>query len=72
MVSVFIIFDIDEMMSRGVYSSLDLAKERAEAYFKSRPHAVWCVQEYELDGTPSMSFNNVYQNMDIKGSKDRR
>lgn len=63
MVSVFVIFFIDEMTIRGVYSSLDLAKEHAESYFK--PKETWCIQEQEMDGKPSAKFNNVYQNKDL-------
>jgi hypothetical protein len=60
MVSVFVLFYIDEMTIRGVYSSLDIAKEHAELYFK--PNDVWCIQEQVLDSKPSANFNNVYQN----------
>ena len=62
MASVFVLFFIDEMTIRGVYSSLEIAKEHAELYFK--PDDVWCIQEQELDGKPSAKFNNVYQNKD--------
>ena len=60
MTSVFVIFYIHEMTIRGVYTSLELAKENAESYFK--PEDVWCIQEQVLDGKPSPKFNNVYQN----------
>lgn len=60
MTSVFVIFYIDEMTIRGVYSSLELAIEQAEAYFKSSDD--WCIQEQILDGKPCSAFKNVYQN----------
>ena len=60
MTSVFVIFYIHEMTIRGVYSSLEIAKEKAESYFK--PNDVWCILEQKLDGNPSAKFNNVYQN----------
>jgi hypothetical protein len=59
MTSVFVVFYIDEMTIRGVYTSLELAKENAESYFKSEDE--WCILEQELDGKPSAKFNNVYQ-----------
>ena len=60
MTTVFVIFYIHEMTIRGVYSSLKLAKENAESYFKSEDE--WCILEQEFDGKPSAKFNNVYQN----------
>ena len=61
--AVFVVFYIHEMTIRGVYSSLELAKENAESYFK--PEDVWCIQEQVLDGNPSAKFNNVYQNQPL-------
>lgn len=63
MTSVFVLFYIDEMTIRGVYSSLELAKSNAEVFFK--PNDVWCIQESILDDTPNSAFNNVYQNKDL-------
>jgi hypothetical protein len=60
MTSVFVVFYILDMTIRGVYTSLELAKENAESYFK--PEDEWCILEQELDGKPSAKFNNVYQN----------
>lgn len=62
MSSVFVIFYIDEMTIRGVYSSLEIAKSNAESYFK--PNDIWCIQEQILDDKPCSKFNNVYQNKD--------
>jgi hypothetical protein len=57
---IFIIYDIDNRLVHGSYSSLELAiKHASECDFITNDE--WCIIERKLDGIPTSSFNNVYE-----------
>ena len=58
--SVFILFNIDESLVVGCYSTLETAKKNGQLNLGWCIN--WCVIESKLDNNPVKTINNVYQN----------
>lgn len=60
MSSVFVLFNIDENLVLGCYSSLELAKMFGQTTLGCCTN--WCIIESKLDNKPIKQICNVYQN----------
>ena len=60
MTSIFILFNIDESLVTGCYSSLDAAIKNGQLNLGCCIN--WCIIESELDNKPIKKIKNVYQN----------